>query len=144
MEDKTAKIPTWFWVVSIIFLLWNLMGILSFVTHTTMTEEALMALPEAERELYASYPLWTQIIFAISVFAGTLGCIGLLIKKKWAKYLFIISLISIIVQMYHSLFMTEAMEVYGPTSVVMPILLVLIGGVLIWFASFSTKKGWLK
>jgi hypothetical protein len=111
--------------------------------HTFITEEALMALPEAERDLYGSYPIWTQIIFAISVFAGTLGCIGLLLKKKWCKYLFIISLISIIVQMYHSLFMTEAMEVYGPTSVVMPILLILIGGFLIWFASFSTKKGWL-
>ncbi len=143
MEDKTVKIPTWFWVVSIIFLMWNLMGIMSYITHTTISEEALMALPQAERDLYGSYPLWTQIVFAISVFAGTLGCIGLLIKKKWAKFLFIISFISIVVQMYHSLFMTAAMDVYGPSSVIMPILLIVIAGVLIWFASYSIKKAWL-
>ena len=144
MENNTTKIPTWFWVVSVIFLLWNLMGVMSFYMHTFITEEALRALPEAERDLYEQYPPWTVIAFAVAVFGGTLGSVALLMKKKWAKPLFIISFIAIIIQMYHNLFMTTTMEVYGPASVVMPILVVLIAGFLIWFSSYGIKKSWLK
>ena len=144
MENKTMKIPTWFWVISVTFLLWNLMGVMSFYMHTFITEEALMALPETERDLYGQYPLWVDILFGIAVFAGTLGSIALLMKKKWAKPLFILSFVTIIIQMFHNLFMTTAMEVYGPASVVMPILVVLIAGFLIWFSMHGIKKNWLQ
>ena len=143
MENKTVKIPTWFWVASIIFLLWNLMGIMSFYMHTFITEKALMALPEAERNLYGQYPLWVDFIFGLAVFTGTIGCVGLLMKKKWVKNLFMISLFSVIVQMSHNMFMTDTLDVYGYVSFVMPILVILIAGLLVWFTSYSTKKTWL-
>lgn len=52
MTTSTQKIPTWFWIISIVLLLWNLMGIGSFVFHSfIMKGEALAALPENERAL---------------------------------------------------------------------------------------------
>lgn len=120
------------------------MGIGSFFQHTFITNEALQILPQAEQDLYNSYPFWTIIVFAIAVFGGTFGSIGLLIKKKWAKIAFIASLIAIIPQMAHSLFFTKAREVYGPGTEVMPILIIIFGIFLIWFSAFGIKKNWLK
>ncbi|NQU31835.1 MAG: hypothetical protein HQ521_01260 [Bacteroidetes bacterium] len=144
MEDKKTKIPKWYWIVAVFVLLWNLMGVGSFYIHTFITDEAMQALPIAEQDLYNSYPLWTKIVFAIAVFGGAIGSIGLVIKKKWAKSAFIISLLVIIPQMIHDLFFTNARDVYGPVSVVMPIMVIVIGVLLVWFSAFGIKKGWLK
>ena len=145
MENGKVKIPTWFWVVTIIFLLWNIMGVLSFFAHTFITEEALANLPAEERALYAEYPIWITIVFAVAVFAGLLGCIGLLLKKKWSKPVFIISLCAIILQMAHNVFFTTSIEVYGMVqAVTMPILVVVFGVFLVWFSGFAIKKNWLR
>jgi hypothetical protein len=144
MENQKAIIPKWYWAVAVFFLIWNLMGVGSFIQQTFITDEALQALPAAEQALYNSYPLWTKIAFAIAVFGGTIGSIGLIIKKKWSKSAFIVSLFAIVPQMTFDLFFTKAREVYGPGTEVMPLLIIIVGIFLIWFSAFGIKKSWLK
>lgn len=143
MESQQTTIPKWFWIVAVLTLLWNLMGVVSFYIHVFISDESMQALPIAEQELYNSYPLWTKIAFAVAVLGGFIGSIGLLMKKKWTKSAFILSLIAIIPQMTHNLFFTNAREVYGPGTEIMPILVVVFGVFLVWFSSFGIKKGWL-
>lgn len=139
-----TKIPKWFWPISILILLWNLMGVLSFFMHTFITEESLAQLPENERALYAEYPLWTTILFTIASFGGLIGSIGLIIKKEWSKSFFIISFLAVLPQMTHNVFFTNSIKVYGlAQSITMPILVVLIAVFLIWFSNFSISKKWL-
>jgi hypothetical protein len=144
METQKSSAPKWYWIPAIFFLLWNLMGVASFYMHTFISDEAMQALPAAEQDLYNSYPLWTKIAFAIAVFAGLAGAIGLVLKKKWARSAFIISLLAIIPQMTHNLFFTNAREVYGPGTEVMPVLVVVFGIFLVWFSSYGIKKNWLR
>ena len=144
MKHEKTKIPMWFWVVSIFFLLWNIMGVFSFLAHTFISNEALAELPSNERELYGEYPLWTTIVFAIAVIAGMIGAIGLVLKKKWSKMAFVISLLAIIPQMIHNVFFTKAIEVYGDVeAVAMPALVVIFGLFLVWFSMLAIKKHWL-
>jgi hypothetical protein len=144
MENKQFKVPAWYWILTAILLLWNLMGVFSFIGHTFISDETLQALPTNERELYGDYPMWTTIVFAIAVLSGLLGSIGLFLKKKWTKMSFIISLCAIIPQMLHNVVFTESIEVYGLIqAITMPILVVIFGLFAIWFASFAIKKTWL-
>ncbi|NJB72590.1 hypothetical protein GGR42_003081 [Saonia flava] len=143
MTAELKKVPTWFWVVSIIFLIWNLMGVTAFFADIMMSDEALQALPENERDLYGKYPPWTKIAYAVAVFGGFFGCIGLVLRKQWAKPVFILSLIGVLVQMVHSLFIAKAMDVYGPGAAIMPVMVVLFSVFLIWFAGHCIKKGWI-
>ena len=144
MENQKTVIPKWYWVVAIFFLLWNFMGVGSFFQYTFITDEALQALPDAERDLYNSYPFWTEIAFAFAVFGGAIGSLGLIIRKKWAKSAFIVSLVAIIPQMTHNLFFTNAREVYGPGTEIMPVLIIIFGVFLVWFSALGIKKNWLK
>jgi hypothetical protein len=41
MNTLQKKLPSWFWIIGIVSLLWNIMGIFSFVGHTFISEEAL-------------------------------------------------------------------------------------------------------
>lgn len=144
MENSVTKVPVWYWVVAIFFLLWNLMGLGAFFGQVFMTEDAIKSLPVAEQELYNSYPMWVYVLFAIAVFGGTIGSIGLIMKKKWAKLTFIISLIAIVPQMTYNIFFTETCEVYGAGAAVMPIMIVIVGIFLVWYSNWLIKKSWLK
>jgi len=144
MNKGKNKIPVWFWIVSTVAILWNIMGVASFFMQIMISDETLQALPINERELYGNYPLWTKIAFALAVFGGLFGSIALLLRKKYAKPLFLISLVAIIIQMYHHLFMINSIEVYGTEAWIMPILVFIIGILLVWFSWFCYKKNWIK
>lgn len=142
---KKITIPKWFWGLALFLLLWNIMGVFSFFAHTFISEEALALLPIEQQELYSSYPTWTTFVFAIAVFFGFIGSIALLLKKKFAKPAFLISLCAIIPQMVHNVLFTKSIEVYGIIqTVTMPILVILLGVFALWFSSSSIHKGWLK
>ena len=143
MINGKTKVPTWFWIVAIFFLLWNIMGVASFFMHVFISNEALELLPIAEKELYESYPLWTEIVFAFAVIGGFLGSIGLLIRKKWSKLAFIISLCAIIPQMIQNIFISKSIEVYGNEAIIMPIMVIIFGIFLVWFSKFAINKNWL-
>ncbi|OBX24183.1 MULTISPECIES: hypothetical protein [Bizionia] len=141
--STTQKPPKLFWIISIVALIWNLMGVLAYLMQAFMTEDALQKLPEAEQALYTDLPAWVTAAFAIAVFGGTLGAVGLLLRKKWARLIFLFSLIGIIVQMAHSFFISNNIDVYGPGAVIMPIMVLVIGVYLIMFSKSAIAKGWI-
>ena len=140
-ESKPTKS---FLIIGIIALIWNLFGVMAFLMDVFITPEALAAMPENQRELYESNPGWMKIIYGIATFGGTFGCLLLLMKKASAKMLFIISLVAVLIQMIYSLVFTSAMEVYGPTGLVTPILVIAIAAFLVWYDNKKKANGWLK
>jgi len=144
MTSAESKPKTWFWIVSALALVWNLMGVMAYIGQVMMPPEALDALPEAEQAYYASVPSWATGAFAIAVFGGTLGCLLLLLRRKWATPVLIVSLAGILVQMFHSFVIANSIEVFGPGGMIMPIMIVAIAIGLIWFSRKATANGWLK
>ena len=134
----------WYWIVSVVALLWNVMGAMAYISQAYMTDEVKMALPEEQVALMESTPAWATAAFAFAVWGGVLGCLGLLLRKKWAKPVLAVSLIGILIQMGYSFFMTNAVDVYGTVQgIVMPIVLIAIGVGLVLFAKSAQKKGWI-
>ncbi|CAM1365529.1 conserved membrane hypothetical protein [Tenacibaculum litoreum] len=142
MTDSN-KPTTLFWIIGVAALVWNGLGVMSYIGQAYMTDEVRAALPEAERALYENIPTWVTAAFAIAVFGGLIGSAFLLMRKKLARPMFLLSLIAIIVQMSYNLFMSRAAEVYGPGSVVMPIMVILIGVFLLMYSKKTIAKGWL-
>ena len=143
MTNSRNKPPMWFWIVSVLALLWNLAGAMAYLGQAYMSVETLAQMSDAERLLYESQPAWVTAAFAIAVWGGSLGCIALLLKKKWAKPIFSISLLGIVAQLSHSFFMSNSFEVYGSGAMVMPIMILIVGIALVYFTNSALKKGWL-
>jgi len=144
MTTSAPKPPATFWIVSVLALIWNVMGVVAYIMHVTMTPEALQALPAEEQVLYTDVPAWATAAFAIAVWGSTLGCILLLIRNKFAVPVLSIAFAGILVQMVHQLAISKSIEVYGPGGMIMPVLVILIGGFLIWYARKARAMGWLK
>lgn len=138
------KPPRWFWVIGTVALLWNLMGVGAYLADAYTSIEDLGQMSQAERLLYESQPAWVTGAYAIAVWGGTLGCILLLMRKKWARTLLYISLLGIIAQMSYSIFFSNSFEVYGPGGIVMPIVVLGIGIGLILFSNKAITATWLR
>jgi len=127
---KKTKAPIWFWVIAVIALLWNLMGLMAFVIDTTMSAEAIAELPADHQALINSTPIWVKIAYGLAVVCGTLGSIGLLMRKRWAFPVFVVSLLGVIAQQTHIFFLSDTLKVLGNSILALPIL-VLTGAILL-------------
>ncbi len=143
-EAVAGLVPTWFRVVSILALLWYLMDTAAFFMRINMTDEMLQAMPEDQRHLYADIPLWVNIVFACEVFGGTLGCVGLLLKRAIALPLFIISILGVLSQTTNIWFLTDAISAMGASAVVMPLVAIVIGSAMILLTRSAIAKGWVQ
>lgn len=134
--------PRWFTIFAVLALVWNLLGVMAFFMQVNMTPEAIAALPEAEQALYNNYPTWALIAFGCAVFGGALGSLLLILKNNLAGPVLVISLIGILVQMGHTVFIAKTYEIYGPGSLVMPVMVVVIAVYLVMLAAKARKNGW--
>jgi hypothetical protein len=141
-EHAPSRVPVWYWLIAIVGLLWFLMDFSAFYMRVFGGESMLASMPEPQQELYRGMPSWVNIVFALEVFGGLLGCIGLLLKKRWAMWLLVLSLIGTLCQTCYVYFMSDAINVMGALAVVMPLVAIAIVCLLLWLAKTAVSRGW--
>ena len=133
----------WFWIVSVLALLWNLMGVGAYLNDAFMSVDDLAQLTQDQRLLYESTPAWVTAAFAVAVWAGLLGSIALLIRKKWAGTVLLISLIGALAQNVYLFFLSTTFEVMGKEAMYLSITVILVGVLLVLFAKWAGKKKYI-
>ena len=139
MTNNLIKPPVWFWIVSVLALLWNLMGVIAYLTMAFATDEMIANMPPEQQEAFLiEYPAWVTGAFALAVFCGFFACVALLLRKKWAYGLFVVSAIAAIAQ-HTYIFMNIEVASY-----VMPVMVIVVCILLIFFSKHSEGKQWIK
>ena len=141
--NTSTKCPVWFWIVVIAAILWNVVGIGAYLADTMLSDEALAAMPDAERALYTTRPSWVTGAFAVAVFAGFGGSVLLALRHGFAPAVFGVSLIAVTAQMFYVLAVSNTLAVLGPTSAVLPVTITVIAIALLWFSLGARTRGWL-
>ena len=139
----TTKPSTSFWVIAVLAILWNLMGIMVYLGQAYMTEEVRGLMDKEQLAIIENAPAWATAAFAIAVWIGFLSSLLLIFRKKIAKVGFTISFIGIVVQLIYNFGVANAYTVYGASGLITPILTVLIGLYLISHSKRCTKLGLL-
>ena len=141
MSDQSENKIHWsFWVISVIALLWNVMGVINFIAQ--MNPEVLEMYRESERAIIEGRPIWATAGFAIAVIAGALGGLLLLLRRRLAPTLFLLSFFGTIVAVLHSVgsgISFGAGEIVG--IIAMPII---VAAFLIWYSQYAGRRSWLK
>jgi len=149
MTTSINKPPIWFWIISILALLWNTMGVLAYLADAYMTDEMLSQLTERQQTLQMlEFPAWYTACYALAVFCGVLGCLCLLIRKSWAILFFVISFIAVLGQTLHNYIINDIYVDMNLTpntfEVFMAIAVPVVAILLLLFARGAAKKGWTK
>lgn len=143
-EVEKVRAPIWFFIVSILFLIWNLFGLAIFflAVFVLNNEEALTeaGLNQAQVELTLATPGWVNVAFGVAVIFGVLGSGALVARRKLAIPLLAISLLGVLAQNTHMYLLSDTIETMGVGA--SPA--VIIGAVAaVPFAMFCARKGWL-
>lgn len=144
MSDVFKNKPTTgFWIVSVLALLWNIMGVMAYLQQAYNTEEFRANFNEAQLAIMDATPAWATAAFAIAVFAGIIGCILLLLRKKLAKVFFIISFLGIVAQNAYSFGFTDASQYFKAFDWFLIISVPVIAILLILYSKKAISRHWI-
>ena len=135
----------WFWIIAVVALIWNAMGVMRYLMQAYDTESFRAQFNAEQLALIDSTPAWGTGVFAIAVFGGLLGCLLLLLRKKLAVILLGLSLLAVLVQMIYAWLATDSIEIFGKVDgIIMPMIVIVIAIFLYFYSKGATQKGWLK
>ena len=142
MNTITKPTPL-YWLISIVALIWNFMGIIAYLGQAYISDDALKMLPEENQLYFSNVPAWVTAAFAVAVFGGFLGAIGLIIRKKWTYFLFVISFLAIVAQHVYNFFIQNYIEMTG-SQMILPIVTFIVALFLIYFSKQKSQQGVLR
>ena len=102
-----ASVPGHLWLVGVLATLWNAMGAFGHWATVTGNEAALADQPPELLEYFEAMPTWAVAAWGIAVYGGVLGSLLMLLRKRLAGLVLLLSFVSMLA--------TNAYQ-YGKTS----------------------------
>jgi hypothetical protein len=137
------KAPKWFLPIAGVALLWNLVGCAAYLSDVMLTPDDVAKMDAAQQALYASRPAWAVAATAIAVWGGAAGCVGLLLRRRWALPLLLASLAGLVVQNVGLFVISDAASLAGPGVVALQGMVMLIAIGLVLLARRAIARGWI-
>jgi hypothetical protein len=135
--------PKWFLPVAGVALLWNLVGCAAYLSDVMLTPDDMAKMDAAQQALYASRPAWAVAATAIAVWGGAAGCVGLLLRRRWALPLLLASLAGVIVQNLGLFVLSDAASLMPAVAYMLQGLVLLIAIGLVLLARRAIARGWI-
>ena len=142
-DERYAPQPlaSWYWVaagVSVLFMALGCWMYLSVVTADPAT------LPLDQRNLIEAEPTWMVAAFAVAVWSGLLGAVLLLMRKRIAVPVLLVSLIATIVNFVPYAVVRQVRDLITTNDIAIAVAVVLITGTIYSFARHCGQRGWLR
>jgi hypothetical protein len=132
--------PSWFRIVALLAIIWNLFGVFMYLHSVGIFGDPMADLDAAQRAAAESLPSAITGAFAVGTMAGLIGSIGLLMRKRWAWPVLLVSMVALLVLEGWILFLSGHREAFG---LGVP-LTVIAGAVLLaWLANHARQRSWL-
>jgi hypothetical protein len=131
-------------LVALAALLWNGFGCFMYVSQVGMAADEMAKLPAVQQEVWRAMPGWAVGAYAVAVWAGLLGAVGLLLRRKWARLAFAASLVGVIAQFGWTFLGTAILEKMGASAAAFPAFIFLVAALLLWFSGLAARRGWLR
>ncbi len=138
--DNTA--PKWVMIAGIVLVLWNAMGTIMFCMDMMKTPADIAALPQDQQLLWSQMPAWAWGAYGLGTIGGLLAAIGIVMKKRWAASLALLSVIGVIVNFIPAFFMSEGVDVWQPKFYVFPLVILALALFQLWLARKGNASGW--
>lgn len=144
-EDQTSsngRTPWHLWVVGALSLLWNAVGAFDYLMTQTRNEGYMSSFTPEQLEYFYGFPSWVVAFWALAVWGGVLGSVLLLLRKKLAVGVFLVSFVSMVVTTIHNFVLSNGLEVIGdPFDLVFSGLIFVFALLLYLYAKAMSNRG---
>jgi len=144
--DVTIRTPWHLWLVGVIAVLFNAIGVFDFVMSMAQGASYLASagLTPAQIAHFQEMPGWMTAVWAIGVWGAMVGSVLILLRKKLAFPVFAVSLAAFLVNQLYTYVLTDGGEIMGGqiaiTSVVIAALLLFF----MWYSGLMARRGVLR
>ncbi len=114
-ETRSKRTPWHLWIIGGIALLWSAMGALDYVMTLTKNEAYMSNFTPEQLAFFYGLPAWVVATWAAAVWGGVLGSLLLLLRRQLAVWIFLASLIGMVVTTIHNYILSNGMDVMGDT-----------------------------
>ena len=132
----TVKAPWHLWLIGIIAVLFNSIGVFDFVMNiargASYMESAGMT--PAQIVHYQGMPIWMTIVWGIGVWGAFLASILLLLRRKQAFAAFVLSLAAFVINLLYMYVLTDGGTVMGQQMAITNAVIALL---LLFFSWYS-------
>jgi hypothetical protein len=112
-ETQVPKTPWHLWAVGVVGLLWSAMGAMDYIMTQTRNESYLAKFTPEQLDYFFGFPTWVIATWALAVWCGVAGAVLLLLRKRVAEPVFLISLIAMVLTTIYNYGMSNGLEVMG-------------------------------
>jgi hypothetical protein len=95
MGPGTTVPPRWYQVVAWLAVAWMLVGVAAWFAALMTTDAAVAAMRAGQRALYEARPGWLFAVYAVAIFAGLAGAVGLVLRRAWSVPALAVSLLAV-------------------------------------------------
>ena len=142
---ERARTPWQLWAVGVVALLWNAIGAFDYLMTQTRNEQYMSAFTPEQLEYFYGFPAWVVACWATAVWGGVLGSVLLLMRRRLAEPVFLVSLIAMVLTTIHNLVLTNGLEIMdGPGQLVFTALIFVTAIGLYLYARSLARRGILR
>lgn len=131
----------WYMPAAIASLLFMLVGCAGYLMDVTSDPASL---PIDQRVLVEARPIWSVAAYGIAVWVGLAGTIMLLLRRKLAQPLLLLSLIAAAVTFLPYAIVPGVSDNITTNDIAVAVMILIVTWTIFWFARHSTQRGWLR
>jgi len=145
-DTRATKTPWHLWVVSVVAILFNGIGVYDYVMSKTQGAAYMQSagMSPAAIAHYTTLPFWMNCVWAIGVWGAMLASILLLLKNKLAAPIFLVSLAAFLLSLVYHYVISGAGDLMGTAGHVSSAIITLLLVMFIFYAQAMGKRGILR
>ena len=140
-EEQVAKTPLHLWIVGIVALLWNLIGAFDYVMTETKNDAYMSKFTPEQLDYFYGLPAWFVAFWALAVWGGVLGAVLLLLRKKLAMPVLVLSFLCMVISTIYSYLIAGGADIMGATGVVFSVVIFFVALALVIYSRSMVKRG---
>jgi hypothetical protein len=143
MTDPYGPRPLagWFMIAAIASLLFMGLGCIMYLTQVLADPNSI---PLDQRAALAARPAWVTGANAIAVWVGLIGTVLLVMKRKAAEWVLLVSLIAVLAWLAGLLVVAPLREAMSANDLLVALVVTALTWTIYWFARHSRQRGWLR
>lgn len=138
------KTPWHLWLVGVLSLAWNAMGCWSWYQQISGAPAYYATMTMGQLRYIQATPAWATVAFGLAVWAGLLGALALLLRRRLAFNAYVAGLIGFITSSFNSFVLTDGIGVMGAASVGFAAFVFVLCLVEVGYSRWMAKKGVLR
>jgi hypothetical protein len=131
----------WYMIGAIAALLFMVAACAMYGLHVATNPQSL---PVDQRTVFEAEPLWVTSAFGLGAIAGLVASAMLLLRRKMAQPLMLISLVAMLAWLAGLLLVPGLRDVVTANDIAVAVIVAAITWTIFWFARHSNQRGWLR